>query len=457
MSKMALALRCTGVIWRNAVIIYLVSALVTACAFTGWTTEALALAPFEKPPVVDAKVLVTAKFLKGKNYTVNRKVPTNGFLGWFTLRTQYGKMEVHGCDLLQIRVGEIRAIQALYKLSKTKVFATAAKDAALRPINAVKQVIEKPGETLEGVPAGVERFFHNTYRQAKKTTMDVVDTVSDYAEEKPENTTAREKEQASRTQQSDKPGMAEKVVTKAGDTAKDFFGYNKARRGLAKQLKIDPYTTNPILKEKLDETAWATFAGGMTFKVAVPIPDAISYTTRVSDLVWDLSPPDLEELNEKKLQAMGIEGRPVRELFRHNAFSPTVTTSLVAALDQLTGVTGREEVVTLATSVASEEEARYLTGSVQILARYHRKVTPITRVKAIGTVVGWNQDGNVIVPLYADYIAWTRRVAEFAQHPELRTKERSLLVSGKFSPLARQELTSLGWTIREDVQVTEER
>jgi hypothetical protein len=251
--------------------------------------------------------------------------------------------------------------------------------------------------------------------------------------------------------------MAEKVVTKAGDTAKDFFGYNKARRELAKQLKIDPYTTNPILKEKLDETAWAAFAGGMTFKMIAPIPDAVSYTTQVSGLVWDLSPPDLEEFNEKKLQAMGIEGRLVRELFRNNAFSPTLTTSFVAALDQLTGVTGREEIVTLATTVTSEEEARYLTGSAQILARYHRKVIPITRVKDIGTIVGWNQGSNVVVPSHTDYIAWTQRIAEFAQHPELQTKERSLWVSGKLSPLAWQELTSLGWTIREEVLVTGER
>jgi len=383
-------------------------------------------------------------------------VPTTGLLGRFTLHTQYGTLKVSGRDLLQIRVGEIRAIKALQKNSKVKVFATAAKDAALRPINAAKQVIENPEKTLEGIPAGVERFLHGAYRQAKKTTLNVVDTISDYTEEKPETTNTEKKKQASDEQPSDNSNIVEKVATKAGDTAKDFFGYNKARRELAKQLEIDPYTTNPILSQKLDETAWAMFAGGMTFKMIAPIPDAVSYTTKVSDLVWDLPPADLEEVNEKKLQTMGVEGRPARELFRNKYFSLTLTTALVAALDQLIGVTGRDKVITLATTAASEEEARYLIGSTQIFTYYHRMITPIIQVKVVGTIVGQNQDGNIVLPLYVDYLAWTQRIAKFAEQHDLQTKERSLWVSGKFSPLAQRELTALGWTTREEVHATEQ-
>lgn len=452
MNPTMLALRATGKVWKNTVTLYLTSILIIVCAFTAWISEVLAAAQFEKPPVINAKVLVPAQFLKGKRYTVDPKVSTNGFLGRFILRTEYGTMEVRGRDLLQIRVGEIRAIRALHKRGKTKVFATAAKDAAMRPINAIKQVIEKPQETLDGIPAGVERFFHNAYRQAKKTTKNVADAISDYREEKPEDATTEEKESTA-----DNSEMAGTVANKAGDLAKDYFGYNKARRELAKQLEIDPYTTNPILNQKLDEAAWAAFAGGMAFKLAVPVPDAVSYTAKVSNLVWDLPPADLEDINKKKLKEMGIKGRPVRDLFRNNAFSPTLTTSLIAALSQLNGVTGREKVVELATDAISEEEARYLTGSVQILAHYHKTSASLTQVKAVGTVTGWTKEGNVIAPAHADYIAWTRRIAQFAQHSDFQTKERSLLISGKCSPLARKELTTLGWTVEEEVPLTTEQ
>ncbi|MBM4255477.1 MAG: hypothetical protein FJ147_06210 [Deltaproteobacteria bacterium] len=441
---------------RKKIITVSFTIILASIGFTiGHSSPALADAPFEKPPVIDAEDLLPAKFLKGKRYEVERKVPTNGFLGRFTLRTDYGTMEVRGRDLLQIRVGEIRSIKALHKKGKVKVFASAAKDAALRPINAVKQVIKNPEETLDGIPAGVERFFHNAYRSAKKTTMNAVDAVSDYMEEKPDQAEPAEEEKTAEEQAAENVEMAEKVVNKAGNVAKDYFGYNKARRQLAKQLEIDPYTTNPILNQTLDESAWAAFAGGMAFKMAVPIPDAVSYTTKVSNLVWDLPPPDLEEINRKKLKKMGIKGRPVRDFFRNNAFSPTLTTSLVAALDQLDRVTGREEVIALATDTASEEEARYLTGSTRLLAHYHKTVSPLIGITIVGTIVGWNQEGNIIVPSDVDYIAWTRRIAEFAQHPNLQTPERHLWISGKFSPLAKQELRSLGWTVREEIRAAD--
>jgi len=41
----------------------------------------------------------------------------------------------------------------------------------------------------------------------------------------------------------------------------DPFGYNKARRDWARQLNIDPYTTNPVLRPLLDNAAAASLAG----------------------------------------------------------------------------------------------------------------------------------------------------------------------------------------------------
>jgi len=68
--------------------------------------------------------------------------------------------------------------------------------------------------------------------------------------------------------------------------------YDDARRRVAKDLRVDPYTTNAPLARKLDEVAWAQWSGefGLSMAVSlVPGGAALMFTKNwVSDLVWDL-------------------------------------------------------------------------------------------------------------------------------------------------------------------------
>ena len=63
----------------------------------------------------------------------------------------------------------------------------------------------------------------------------------------------------------------------------DVLGYEQERRALAKRLGVDPYTTNHVLSEKMNDLAWVAFSGRVGLNtvgaVVVPFSMAISATS----------------------------------------------------------------------------------------------------------------------------------------------------------------------------------
>ena len=233
----------------------------------------------------------------------------------------------------------------------------------------------------------------------------------------------------------------------------DPFGFNKARREWAKELKIDPYTTNPVLRVRLDEVARATFAGNFAVNMTVglvvaPLQYATTFDGVVRDSVWNTPVVDLIEQNERKLQAMGIAGRPVRDFFRNRWFTPSVQTALVQAMEQLPHVQGLETIIETATTLQGEARARSLVGAVRLLADYHRK-TPLAKVRTSGVVaIGTTHPGDLVVATDLDYVWWNAEAAQFAARADLKAKNRTLLLSGKASPRVEKELARAKWSLR---------
>jgi len=76
-------------------------------------------------------------------------------------------------------------------------------------------------------------------------------------------------------------------------------------------------------------------------------------------------------------------------------------------------------------------------------------VTPIAQVSAPGPILGRTAAGTLVVPMPVDYIAWTKRVAQFPQRPDIQAPEHVGFVSGRLSPLAEKEYTKRGWKLYE--------
>src|SRR5262249_4005524 len=154
------------------------------------------------------------------------------------------------------------------------------------------------------------------------------------------------------------------VAVRAGHTTRDIFGYEQERRELAKNLHVDPYTSNPILSKQLDDIALTAFRAhvGVTTAMSIFIPGSIAITgTRiVSTWVGDTPRGDLIVMNQNKLRGLGVPEHDVKAFMRNQAFPLSVQTAFVENLTHLSEVSGSPETVRLAASVESEDQARFL-------------------------------------------------------------------------------------------------
>jgi hypothetical protein len=397
----------------------------------GISTLAHAQSPVETPPVLKASELAPPNLLKGPTFAVDDQVPIQGMLGHFTIRSDVGTFEAHGRELLRIRVGELHALGQLDRMSKSEEFLKAAGRAVARPVESTSQMLLHPVETAKGMPGGVERFFGRVELGAQTLT----GAVSDPGQ--------------SSTQR------AEDVTKRVGGLTADVFGYEAERRGLAKSLGVDPYTTNPVLAKQLNDMAWVAFSGragvNTLISVFVPASIAISAASATNTMIYDTPAADLITRNEQKLLGMGAGEQQARALIKNQWYSLSVLTSLVTALDRLSGVDGRPAVVALATTASTEDQARFLASAVEILAAHHQTVEPLAAVMARGTVIGRTPSGALLVPGAVDYVAWTDQVAGFAGRTDLQGMSGSLWLTGRMSPTAKREFAALGWTVHETV------
>jgi hypothetical protein len=397
----------------------------------GQATVAHAQAPFETPPVLPASELAPPYLLQGPTFTVDPQVPIVGMLGHFAIRADVGTFEAHGREMLRIRVSELHAIAQLDQMRQSEVFLKAAANAVARPVESAAHMLLNPVETVQGVPGGVERFF---------------DRVKLGAQEIAGAASAPEPSSADR---------AELVARRVGGLTADVFGYEQERRMLGKSLGVDPYTTNPVLAKKLSDLAWVAFSGRVgvnaLITVFVPVSIAISAPSVTNQLIYDTPAADLIVRNEQRLLGMGASEEQTRALIKNPWYSLSVLTSLVTALDRLSGVSGRPAVVALAASATTEDEARFLANVVEMLAAQQQTGAPLAQLGARGTVIGWTQSGVPVVPGPVDYVAWTERVAGFAGREDLQGTTGSLWITGRMSPEAQRQFAGLGWTVYQNV------
>jgi hypothetical protein len=359
-------------------------------------------------------------------------------MGTYTIHSDAGTLQVHGLEMLRIRVAEVPAMIELQHTSKTKVFKQSVATNAVRPVTAAGQMILNPVETVKGLPGGVSRFFGRVGQGAQKIKEAATEPVEASAGEK-----------------------SLQVAKRAGQATRDVFGYEQERRELAKRLHVDPYTTNPILSKQLDDFALTAFRAhvGVTTTMSVFIPGsaAITATRIVSTWVWDKPKADLIVMIRKKLEALRVPPQQIKAFMSNSAFPLSVQTAFVEDLTRLASVPGVLRTVTLAITADSEEQTRFMTAALGALAKYNQTQTPLARIIVTGTIIGRDRTGALIVPAELDYVVWTKRMAFFANRPDLAARKRTIWLSGKASPLAQRNFESLGWTIEQNSRLMNNR
>ncbi|PYN61039.1 MAG: hypothetical protein DMD90_24650 [Candidatus Rokuibacteriota bacterium] len=412
-------------------------AMITVLIMGATVMTARGQSGFETEPVLKAKDLVAPELLKGPHFSVDDRVPVKGFLAYFTIRSDYGTFEAHGIHMFQIRVKEVYALAQLDDMSKTKEFAEAAGRAIARPVTSTVHMLVNPVETMEGFPGGVTRLWDRIKLGSEKVA-----------------------EAATAPGASGGQKVAD-VSERVGGITVTALGYEKERRDLAKGLGVDPYTTNPILSKKLSDMAWVAFSGRFGIQAAmsvlVPYSMAMSAVTITNTTVYDTPQGDLINKDQAIFAETGASEAQVQALMNNKQYSLSVLTALAQGLQRLQGVNGLASIVDFAAAAKTQDETRFVAGSVNILARYHESVAPIAVTTAPGPIIGRTTNGTLVIPAAVDYVAWTERTSRMAQRDDFKAPDRTTWLSGQMSTRARKEFTARGWEVDESFSIAAER
>jgi hypothetical protein len=375
--------------------------------------------PFESEGRVEAKMFLPEDLLAGRLHTVGPQAENDGLLNTYFLYSGNNAFEVTTGSALRIRIRELYAIDKLRGMSKTDEFKKALKAAGKQKVDSVVGLVKDPIGTIKRVPQGASRFF-------------------------------------GRIGESMKGGGSEGE----GKALQNITGVQKAKVALAAKLGVSPYSTNQELQEQLTNTARAMAGGGLVLSVAtMPIGGVntvLNMNQTLQETLVNSTPDDLRIMNRKKLFALGVTRENADEFLMHPWYSPWHETIVTDALATI-GV-DPTQFLGKACQALTEQDAHYFQSLAQVLARYHKNKTPLSKIGLEnGRVCAMDSQGILVIPLSCDYAIWSEpaaaRVELFNQIPQSRPeiKGLALWVDGKVSERAAQELKNRKIELATDV------
>ena len=369
----------------------------------------------------DASQLLSNEELQSPAHQVADTVPIYAQTYFFTLETKWGPMTAFGRDMLTIRLREIYALQRLEEISSSEAFADAVKKSARAPLEGAKNLLTNPADTVANVPRGMRSFL------------------------------GRIGQAANGQKESD-----DSLVETLGGTA-------RAKRELAAQFGVSPYSSNRALQAELNRITNAASFGGLSMSVATfAMPGAIGLTFTagrlnqdIAGLLRDKTPQELREANRMTLRELDISNEVIESFLANAAYTPHTETILVQSLGALRGAAQIGSFVILATAADDEDDAFVYQRIAQMMAGYSNNVERITQLGVIDNLpVAATDSRKVLVFFPADKFIWTERTDERANVIDrivesLQPDKKELWIAGRFSSLAKEELTERGWVLSE--------
>ncbi|MCL6621203.1 MAG: hypothetical protein K6T55_03800 [Syntrophobacterales bacterium] len=387
------------------------------------SAPAFAAGPYETPTDKRASEVLPAELRSGPHFTVQEQVQADGCMLRFTVTSDYGTFAVTGESGLRKLIREIQAIAALKEMSKGEAFAKGVGGKAQETLEFGANLVTEPGRTLASVPQGVAKLFDNLAT-----------------------------------------GMQKPAEPRRDRVGEQLLNVSEAKRKLAYELGVDVYSSNRVLKRELESLSKAQALGSLGVSAAIPYGGGtVVSLSRMSQtageihrLLRDESPSGLRNLNERKLQAMGVDRGIAERFLSHTPLSPRHQTIMVASLEKLAGARGREAVVQFACQAHDEDSATFMQNLTEILAAYHQTVSPLREVTAPGIILARAANGTILIPFPLDYGVWTPRADRVVtgtlagyRTPDGQPARYEFWVTGAVSPLARRQLEARGITVKE--------
>ena len=399
---------------------------------------AFAEGDYEVPPIFEARDILPAELLTSDHHRVVEMVENDGYLNHYLIQSDYGDFDVQGLTMLRIRTREVQALAELDKISKTNVFLKSAANAGVQKGKSIINVAIHPVATVKGIPSGLARLF----RQGKDLTVGVYELGKGVV-------TSGDGEEG--TSMSD-------TAAEVQDLAEDIAGLSSIERRWARDLRVDPYTTNETLRLAITSVARVEFAARTGFNVVVPGIPGTTYVSGVNDVVWTKNPYELRDMNRAALLEMGAPEELADAFFTAPWYTPSLETSLIAALGEMEGTRDRPVILEQALRARSEVDARYFVASTMLFAWFHREQQPVERFfTGVNMPVAITSEGRVVSILPVEYLTWTKGIAAAADRFTALAETiegatgREFWFGGQASPRCLEELTRRGWTVHQQV------
>lgn len=372
--------------------------------------------------------VLPAAIITGPHYKIADRVVSDGFMLTYTVDSDYGPFKVTGDFALQKLLQEIAIIAELKEISRTEAFADSVVEAAKSPIRLGENLITDPVDTVTGIPRGLFQIFENV---GESVTSD-----SDPSED---------------------------------SRAKQALFVSSWKRDYCAAMGCDVYSSNSLLQEELNRIGWAAAIGGLSVSAATTAASggavmafsAVRTADQLTEVLRAEPPSRLRIINEEKLRAMGIEEDLVQKFLDHPAYTPRHDTLIVASLEGLDGVAGRERLLDLCLRAQDEVGANFFQNVADILVGYHRTVTPLTEITPyLGVAAATTANGRTLVPMAWDYGVFEQALANRMDQAVVEWSARGLPVAfdvwttGRSSPRLRLEAEKRGFILVENVETS---
>ncbi len=204
------------------------SAIALAGILGSWTSLH-AQQQFEQPGYYPANVLAPSVPLRGDQYTIRDKAYDDGLTATFWVDSNTGETyKATGMPQLYQRIAEIYAIAKLRQMDSSKEYSDSLGKGASNTVTAVGKTLSDPGNFFKSIPQGASKFFGSLGENMKGGK-------SQYE----------------------------------GQAYSNVLGQSKAKRMLAFQLGVNPYSTNETLQKELNRVGWSQAGGSITVQLAV--------------------------------------------------------------------------------------------------------------------------------------------------------------------------------------------
>jgi len=404
----------------------------------------------EQEPVLSAAELLEPSLLAGPGYRVQPRAELRGLQARFWVDTDWGGFPVDSVELLAQRVAEMPALQALHQQTIVDLLADTGIDALRQPARALVGIASDPLGAAARVPDGLLRYFRARLQK-----------IGDRARKLGERLDRAVFHDGA-------PGELPPASTTDGaepwwDRPADEFarllrsqaGHGKARRELAAAFGVDPATGNPLLRERLDQLAWAVAAGRLSTDRLITLASAgastaIGHIEQAASISAVAPEEDLRRQASERLLQWTADDDLAYALAWRGALPPPRLLQLLDLVDALQPTAGVEALLDCARLADNELEARFVVNTLQMLLADTEHVAIGGRLLPAGALVGYLRgDGEYLLPLPVDRLSWTAEVQDWFDDLRVAGHDRrTVLVAGSVSRRATRELARRGWSLR---------